>query len=153
GLVRLLECSGTLRSPPPAAASVLLSEDFAALPASWSVMTDQKHPLVVEEGALQEELGREGARTFLTLTGKGALYRVVPIEPDTGYAFTGSVRARGIVPKTRPFNGASLWLGEHFRPGGPAEIYRDGGNVDRRHPLPGAEGREGWQDERVVFRS
>jgi arylsulfatase A-like enzyme len=153
-LLRLAEAPGRLQTLPRPARETLLGIEFDALPADWNLITDQKNPLATDPDLLTRELGSEGGRTFLTLSGRGgALYKIVPVEPDTPYLFTGELRARGVVPKSEPFFGATFWLGELSASGSPRELFGQGADVGLRHSLPTAVGAEGWQSRLTAFRT
>ena len=152
--VRLWEAAGTLSAPSAQPPRVRVGEDFAARPAGWHVLTDQHAVLAVEGEALRLEPGREEARDFLTLSGRGgALYTLLEVEPDTTYAFRGTLRARGVEPEGAEFHGATFWVGEFSRRGTPAELFAGGGWVDRTHAIASAHGEEGWRERAFVFRT
>lgn len=152
--VRLWEAPGVLASVPPRAPVSLLSEDFTQPLSDWHVLTDQRDVLTVAAGALRQTQGREGERDFLTLSGTlGAVYRVLAVEPDTTYAFRGTLRARALSGADEAFFGATFWVGEFSRAGTPAELFANGGWVDRHHGIPSARGEEGWRERALVFRT
>jgi len=152
--VRLWEAPGVLTTPAPDAPRVLVAEDFARRPEGWHVLTDQRAVLAVEGEALRLEPGREGEREYLTLGGSGgSLYTLVEVEPDTTYAFRGTLRARGVEPEGEEFHGATFWVGEFSRRGTPAELFAGGGWVDRTHAIASAHGEDGWRERAFVFRT
>jgi arylsulfatase A-like enzyme len=152
--VRLWEAPGVLAAVAPRAPETLLVEEFSEPPADWHVVTDQRAVLTVAPDALRRTHGREGERGYLTLSGTGgSFYRVLAVEPDTTYAFRGTLRARGELATGATFHGATFWVGEFSRAGTPAELFANGGWVDKQHPLASAAGEEGWRERRLVFRT
>jgi len=152
--VRLWEAPGVLTAPSPRPALQLLAQDFERQPAGWHVLTDQRAVLAVEGESLRIEPGREEQRQYLTLSGRGgSLYTLLEVEPDTTYAFRGTLRARGVEPEGPEFHGATFWVGEFSRRGTPAELFANGGWVDRTHAIASAHGEEGWRERAFVFRT
>jgi len=152
--VRLVELAGTLHELPRATPRELLREEFDALPQDWFAITRSTEVLAGSADDLQRELGREDGRSFMTLSGRlGALYQLVPVEPDTPYLFRGTLRARGLVPAERPFHGARFWVAETQKRGAPAELFSDDKQFDRLLRLPAAESDAGWRDVRQAFRT
>lgn len=138
----------------PRAEEPLLLEEFARLPADWHVLTDQRAVLTVTPDALQQTLGREGERDYMTLSGQGgSFYRVIPVEPDTTYALRGTLRARGVRTASESFSGATFWVGEFSRAGTPQELFANGGWVDKHHFIASARGEDGWRERVLLFRT
>lgn len=150
--VRLTELVGELRALAPTPAQSILREDFERVPADWHVVTELQAPLAGDPSLLTTSAAREGERAFVTLSGpRGALYRIVPVEPDTPYLFEGELRARELAPAVE---GARFWLAELSADGSPAELFAPGRDpFVRRHPLAPAAGTQGWQTRRAFFRT
>ena len=154
--LRLTELPGRLVEPAPPSATgtaPLLQEDFDSLPEDWYVITQTKDVLDVDEGALERRIRHEGERSFLTLSGQGATYCVIPAEGDATYRFRGELRANDVRPAVEPFHGAVFWVAESARVGSPAELFAEGKRFDLLHSLPSAAGRSGWQERELVFRT
>lgn len=150
--VRLTDLASELRALAPTPPFPVLREDFERVPEGWHVLTDLQAPLGGDPTRLTVQAAREGERAFVSLGGpRGALYRVVPVEPDTPYLFEGELRARELAP---PVEGARFWLAELSADGAPAELFAPGRDpIVRRHPLAPAAGSEGWQARRASFRT
>ena len=134
----------------------VLEVDFALGTAGWRTITSAADPLKPATGVLELTAGREDGRAFLTLAGRrGGIYRLVEVEPGAAYRFSGIVRARGIVPASEPFNGATFWLAELTEIGPARELFADGAErlIETRHIFPTAAGEEGWQERRLLFRT
>ncbi|MSR60908.1 MAG: hypothetical protein EXS08_00480 [Planctomycetes bacterium] len=143
--LRLDECRGTLHGPPtPAPGTPLVREEFDAEPQGWTVITDPLNPAAVDPGALQQALGVEGERRFLTLSGRrGALYRTVPLAAGECVLLEGTLRARDVKRDVEPWFGATFWLGE----------IGSGGAIGKRRTLSSAAQQDGWQTRRSSFRA
>ena len=145
-------CSSGVGGP----ARVEFAEDFAEGRSGWHVLTDPEHPLEPRPDMLVAETRAEGEQSFLTLSGRrGALYRVVPLEPATCYEFSALVRARAVEPASEPFFGATTWMAEVERFAPPEELLVDGLDpwAHAFHTFRSAWNEEGWQERRLVFRT
>jgi arylsulfatase A-like enzyme len=149
--VRLTELASELEARPVPPAEVVLREGFDALAPEWRVGTDRENPMVLDAAALVQALEREGERGFLRLSGtRGALYRVLPVEPDTPYLFSGTLRARGLEPAVA---GPCFWLGELSARGAPEELFGAGRSpLVRAHPLAPARSGD-WEERTLPFRT
>ncbi len=150
--LRLTALPSRLHARAPAPALPLLREEFEAAPAAWRVVTDLHAPLEVDPALLGVAPAREEERAFVTLSGRrGALYRVLAVEPDTPYLFEGELRARDFDAGVR---GACFWLAELSAAGEPEQLFAPGQDpILLRHPLAPAAGSEGWQTRRAFFRT
>ncbi len=144
-----------LRSQPEPRSSVL-TPGFEAGLAGWQRATDAARPLEVTPGLLEASIEEEQGRALLALRGRrGALYCVVPVEPNACYEFAVSIRARGIETDLAPFDGATPWLGELSSHGTLSELFSSGfaAPVTAFHLFETALGHAGWQERRLVFRT
>ena len=150
--IRLTAIPSALETSAVPPAVPVLREEFDAVPPDWRTGTDRENPMVLDPDALRVGLARDEGVGFLTLGGKrGAFYRVVPVEPETPYLFEGVLRGRDLAPEVE---GARFWLGELSARGSPEELFGPARNpLVRARPLAPAAGREGWQEQRLAFRT
>ncbi len=149
------ETGAFLRGPSEESESILAS-DFARGSADWHVATDPVNLIAVQPGLLEASIEEGDGESFVALRGRrGALYRVVPVEPEVCYEFSAFSRARAIETSLDPYDGAAPWLAELSRNGRPEELFsRDPDSlVVQRHVFRSARGHDGWQEHRLVFRA
>ncbi len=155
--VRLAEVhSGELLRAPAEEEKSILAEDFGAGIADWHAATDPVNLIAVEPGLLGASIEEEDGESLLALRGRrGALYRIVSIEPGACYEFSASSRARAIETSLDPYDGAAPWLAELRRDGLPEELFSGDPDsmVVERHTLPSARREDGWREHRLVFRT
>jgi len=138
-----------VEAPAPGAARTLFASRFEAGLEGWRAVVNPGR----EAGALEARVVSEDDRALLRLGGvHGGMLAVVPVEPDTCYVLTGSVRAQGLVTDADPFDGARVWLGEASEDV-PYEELRTTRRelMTSRWTSPGVLGHDGWRDLRRVF--
>ncbi|HED65628.1 MAG TPA: hypothetical protein ENJ09_08740 [Planctomycetes bacterium] len=152
---------GVLSGPSASPAETVFDERFGTefrdgVPDGWRLATDPNRPLDFEPGVLSVTRtveGTNGAGAAVLSGRRGALYRVVEVEPNTPYRFQARVRCEGLVPESEPFFGAAPWIAELLgEVHGPPDLG-DGldGLVHTRHQFDSAIGSEDWRSYSATF--
>ena len=153
---------GTLHeSPDPHEPVVLIDERFDAGYGDWREIEDTARPFE-RTGALSVRASSDAGRSFVTLSGsRGALFRIVPVEPSTPYRLEAELRARDVVlvaaegEQDQPLFPARPWLAELERFDATDEVLRAGieALIVQRVLFPSSAGREGWHLREHWFRT
>lgn len=158
-LVRLWELSSSslVREEREAQEELLLMEEFDQGLAGWHRVLDSNAPLVDDPSAMVSRVVKLDDEAQLELEGlRGGMYRILSVEPNSFYEFSGRLRTENLVPADGVlFHGATYFVGELNRDGSPAQVFEKGSAsvITNFHNMPSAEGSNPWIERQLTLQT